>query len=689
MKKFLLAFLILIFSIPAYAAVDLPDTTHITFEPIRPEPQHKNVSQLVTNLLVRNHYKKHTVGDSLSVEMFDRYLKRLDFNRLYFLQSDIDKFEEYRYSFDDLVLSGNVTVAYEIFQIYQQRVAERLEYIYKRLRHEFDFTLDEYIEFDREETAWATTPAELDELWRKRLKHDALNLKLAGKDWEGIQETLVKRYQRVHKNVSQYQSEDVFQLLMNALAETFDPHTSYFSPKSFDDFKIEMSQSLEGIGARLRTEEDFTLVVEIVPGGPADKSNILHPNDRITGVGQGSDGEIIDVVGWRIDDVVQLIRGDKGTTVRLELLRANDPVGAPSDTIALVRDKVKLEDQTAKSEILELEHEGQPFKFGVITIPTFYADYEGRREGDPDYKSTSSDVRKILQEFKDQQISGVIVDLRRNGGGFLNEAVDLTGLFIDQGPVVQVRNSNGALDVKRDTDPSVAYDGPLAVIVDRLSASASEIFAAAIQDYDRGIIIGSDTFGKGTVQNAIDLNRFVRSGDLKLGQLKLTVAKFYRIDGRSTQHVGVTPDIEFPTRFSLMDIGESSRENALLYDVIDPLRYNNRNDHGITQLVPRIENQHNVRLSNNAEYASLMDDLREFEANRNRTRLSLNENVRRQEREENKNEDDDPHLMDNESAEADTTEADEEEEDSLEDDLMLMESAHVLGDYILLSESTN
>ncbi|NIW78769.1 MAG: PDZ domain-containing protein, partial [Calditrichae bacterium] len=450
--------------------------------------------------------------------------------------------------------------------LYEERVAERLEYVFDRLDREFDFTIDEYIELDRSDFPWATTKQELEEIWRKRLKHEALNLKLAGKDWEGTKETLKKRYKRVKKNIAQYQSEDVFQLLMNSLSESFDPHTNYFSPKRFDNFRIHMSQSLEGIGARLTTENEYTKVVEIVPGGPAAKSNQLHPNDRILGVGQGEDSEIVDVVGWRIDDVVQLIRGKKGTLVRLQLLRAGESIGATTDTIALVRDKIKLEDQSAQSDTIQIDHQGRRMTFGIIDIPAFYSDYEAKRAGDKDYKSTTKDVERLVRKLIEMNVDGIVIDLRHNGGGFLDEAVNLTGLFIEKGPVVQVRDSRGRLNVERDYDSKIIYKGPLAIVVDRLSASASEIFAAAIQDYNRGVVIGGQSFGKGTVQNAIDLNRFVKGSSNELGQLKLTVAKFYRVDGGSTQHTGVIPDISFPSRYSLMDIGESATENALLWD---------------------------------------------------------------------------------------------------------------------------
>ncbi|MCK5032794.1 MAG: PDZ domain-containing protein, partial [Calditrichia bacterium] len=451
------------------------DTSNIVFEDLLPENQHKRSSQIISHIIASTHYQKRSIDDSLSSEMFDRFLKKLDYNKLYFLKSDIDSFNQYRFEFDDFIESGKISVAYDIFNLYQKRLGERLDYVFKRLENEFNFSLDEDYLIDRSDSPWTKSTTELDELWRKRLKDSALRLKLAGKEWDAIAKTLTKRYKRIQKNVSQLQSEDVFQILMNSFTESFDPHTNYFSPKKFDDFKISMSQTFEGIGARLTTEDDYTSVSEIIVGGPADKSNQLFAHDKIIGVAQGTEGEVVDVIGWRLDDVVQLIRGKKGTIVRLQIIRADALADALPDTISILRDKIKLKDQTAYSDTLEIEHEGRKFTFGVITIPTFYSDFEGRRNGESDYRSTSRDVKNILEELKHASVDGIIIDLRRNGGGFLNEAVDLTGLFIDTGPVVQVKDSRGRINVEWDNKSGVEYDGPLAVIINRFSASASEI----------------------------------------------------------------------------------------------------------------------------------------------------------------------------------------------------------------------
>jgi len=653
----------LILTIRLFAA----DSTHIEFDRLSPEPQHKKVAPLIVKYLDNFHYQKMAIDDSMSAETFDRFFKKLDPARMYFLESDVILFEKYRYVLDDYLKIGFVDPAYEIFHVYEQRIANRLEYVYKRLEQPFDFSTDEYFDLDRDEKPRAKTIAELDELWRKRLKSEALNKKLSGNEWDKTVEALTKRYKRFQKNVSQFQSEDVFQILMNSFSESFDPHTSYFSPKIYDDFKIQMSQAYSGIGARLQTEDDYTVVREVIPGGPADKSKLINADDKIVAVGQEADGEMIDVVGWRIDDVVQLIRGEKETTVRLQILAAGNDPGAPTDTIALVRDKIKLEDGSAEGRIIKITSNDKDFYFGVIDIPQFYSDFEDMQSGERNYKSTTNDVKKILADFQADTLDGIIIDLRRNGGGFLNEAIDLTGLFIDKGPVVQVRNTSGRIGVEWDDKGGQVYDGPLAVLVDRISASASEIFAAAIQDYNRGLVIGAQTFGKGTVQNAVALNRFLPNTKSKLGQLKITVAKFYRINGGSTQHIGVIPDISFPSRFELMDIGESTEQNALLWDQIDPVSYKSYTN--LDALVPKLEMRHNLRISENPEYAMLLENMDEIEQNRNKTRISLNYEVRKKEREE---------------ADEKKKLEDEQKKDEKED-LLILESAQVLSDYIMIT----
>ena len=625
---FVLVYTVISIILPLQAA-DYTDS--LSYKELKPLPTHPRTAQLIMHILSRSHYRNLAIDDSLSSQMFDRYLESLDYNRSYFLQSDIDVFERYRYQLDDFLRSGNLSVAYQIYNKYQERFKERIAFIKKRIQEPFDFSKDETYMPDRRKAPWAKTSAELDEIWRKRLKNEALSMKLNDKEDDKIVETLLKRYRRYEKAIKQTESEDVFQTYMNAFTESFDPHTNYMSPKTSDDFKIRMSLSLERIGASLRTENDYTKVVEIVPGGPADKSGLLHANDLITAVGQGDDGEMVDIIGWRIDDVVQLIRGPKGTKVRLSIIPADASVNDPPKTIEIIRDEVKLEDRAAQSDTLEITHNGKNYKIGVIQIPAFYFDYEAMRKGDPNFKSTTRDVERLLGELQSAGVDGIIIDLRGNGGGFLNEAIELTGLFIDHGPVVQVRNSSGRVKVESDYDKGVVYDGPLAVMVDRLSASASEIFSAAIQDYRRGLVLGSQTFGKGTVQNVVKLGRFFPHSDQKYGQIKLTIAKFYRISGGSTQHVGVLPDITFPSRYSVMDIGEDTEDNALRWDEIQPANYR-LYDAALKEFIPRLRKMHLARISQDREFRYLQEDIEELRKKKEEKVISLQLEKRKSER---------------------------------------------------------
>lgn len=673
MKKFsnLLVFLtvVLIFTFSATAITNNDEQTALP--KLEPLPIHPRVEQAVAFFLPKMHYKKQQIDDELSSQMFDFYLESLDPQKLYFLQSDIDEFENYRYSLDDALRNGDLRAAFEIFNRFMNRFDERITFVKKRLETPFNFSAEDSFLIDRKDMPWPKTKEELDSLWSKRLKNEALSLKIAGKDWPAIKERLEKRYNNMEKQMRKTQSEDVFQIYMNAFTATFDPHTNYMSPKTSEDFKIRMSLSLEGIGASLRTEDDYTTVVEIIPGGPAAKSGLLHPNDRIVAVGQGEEGEMVDVVGWRIDDVVQLIRGKKGTKVRLQILPADASLSDPPVTITLVRDKIKLADRAAKSDTLEIEHNGQKFRIGVINIPDFYLDYEAMRQGKEDYASTSRDVERLLKELQGAQVDGVIIDLRRNGGGFLSEAVDLTGLFIEKGPVVQVRDSRGRVKVERDFDSKLVYDGPLAVLVDRFSASASEIFAAAIQDYQRGIIVGTQTFGKGTVQNMIPISRFFPHSKEKLGQIKLTIAKFYRITGGSTQNVGVLPDIRIPDRYEIMEIGERSEKNALLWDEIDPVSFSPF-DPDLKNLLPRLRNLHLVRAQENEEYQLMLQEIERLKEEKERNVVSLNLEKRKKDREE------------REALKKKLKELHKKSGHNDKEDFYLLETAHILGDYILM-----
>ena len=634
-----------------------------TIPVLKPEPQHGRVVQLVSQFLTKNHYKDMSLDDSLSSQLLNNYLELLDYNKMYFLKTDVDNFEQERYKFDEYLLTGRLNHVYDIFNLYQKRLEERLNFVFEQLDKPFDFTKIEYFYPNRDSIGWAESQEELDNYWRKRIKNEYLNLKLAEKEESDIKEILTKRYTNIYRRLSQNQSEDVIDVYLNSLSRIFDPHTNYFSPKDKDDFKIRMSLSLEGIGARLTTENDYTKVVEIVPGGPADKDGRIKPNDFIIGVQQQGE-EMVDVIGWRIDDVVQLIRGPKGSQVTLQVLHDENIPISEAEFIDLTRDKIKLEDSAAKADTIQI-NDDKRFTLGVITIPNFYFDFESMRAGDPNYKSTTRDVEKILDDLQEQKVDGIIIDLRGNGGGFLSEAIELTGLFIEDGPVVQVKDLFGNIKVERDNDDRVLYIGPLAVLVDQFSASASEIFAAAIQDYNRGLVIGNQTYGKGTVQNVKDLNKYFPNSNTNYGQIKFTIAKFYRVNGGSTQHVGVIPDIELPSRFEHDDIGESSQKNALLWDQINSTKYNAYKDR-MNSIIESLKLNHESRMTNNIAFNDYLKTIEEFKELTNTKKISLNEEVRKKEKEENK---DKKKKLDREQ----------------ENKLILKESARILTDYIKIT----
>jgi len=589
---------------------------------LAPESQHATSSKRVTAQFTRAHYTQVKMDDALSEKIFDRYIKQLDYARNVFLATDIDAFQKYRLEFDRIIARGKLDAAYEIFNLNLQRRLERYEYALSLLEKEsFDFTKDEVYNFDREELAWPKDIEELNALWRLKVKYDALNLTLAGKEWPKIQKVLGKRYRYAIKRLKQSESEDVFQVVMNSFARVVEPHTSYLSPRNAEKFQMDMNLSLEGIGAVLRAEEDYTVINSVVPGGPADKSKDVKPKDRIVGVAQDED-KFEDVIGWRLDDVVDLIKGPKGTKVRLQILPAKAEDDAVIKVVTIVRDKIILEDRAAKSEVyLENKDDKNSKKLGVITIPSFY-------------NNLSRDVKKELDKLKAEQVSGIIVDLRGNGGGSLREATLLTGLFIDKGPVVQVRDGANRVQVNSDDDGVSSYNGSLTVMVNRYSASASEIFAAAIQDYGRGVIIGEHTFGKGTVQQHRGLGRVYDLYENPFGSIQFTIAKFYRINGGSTQHRGVLPDITFPSAVNPEDWGESKEKNALPWDQIPKARYQPLSN--LSNDLSYLNSLHTERVKSNREFNYLLDDIIVYQKEKDDKTISLKLIERKKKREERK-----------------------------------------------------
>jgi len=509
------------------------------WDSLQPDRDEIVASLNVVELLKRHHYSKPPLDDARSVIIYDSYIKLLDPARSYFTAADIAEFDKWKTQFDDFLKSGNLDPGFTIYKRYLDRVKQRLDFALAELNKgvdKIDFTTRETLLIDRKDAPWMKNQAELDDLWRKRVKDEVLRQKIAGKEPKQIQETLIKRYKNQLTRLDQTRAEDIFQAYINTFAQSYDPHTNYLSPDNAENFDINMSLSLEGIGAVLQSDNDQVKIVRLVPAGPAAKTKQVAPADKIIGVAQGNK-EMVDVVGWRLDEVVKLIRGPKGSVVRLEIIPAsNAPSDQTSKIVSITREAVKLEEQAAKKSVLKLKQDGRDYKLGIIEIPAFYLDFKAYRAGDPEYKSTTRDVKKLLTELQKEKVDGVVIDLRNNGGGSLQEATELTSLFIEKGPTVLVRNSDGRVDVLEDENPGAFYKGPLALLVNRLSASASEIFAGAMQDYHRALIIGGQTFGKGTVQTIQPLNH---------GELKLTLAKFYRVSGQSTQHQGVLPDIDY------------------------------------------------------------------------------------------------------------------------------------------------
>ena len=592
--------------------------------------RHTQASRMVTRFAERAHYSRTAIDDEFSRELLNNFIKSLDNNKHYFLASDIEYFQRYRDTMDDTLRDDDMEPVFDIFRIYRLRAQQNLNYIIQSLNEEPDFSVDEVYVFDREDLPWATSEAEQQNLWRQRMKNDAISLMLAEKTWPETAEVLNKRYNRLLERINDIDSDEVIENFLNAFTHTLDPHSSYMSPRNSEEYRIAMSLSYQGIGASLQLEDDYVTIINIIPGGPAAIDGKLQPNDRITAVGQQESGELTDVIGWELDDVVQLIRGESGTMVRLQILGADSMPGDQEVILELIRDKVKLEERAAKSEIIETERDGTKTKVGVISVPSFYMDFEARSRGDKDYVSTTRDVRNLILELEKEGVTGLVMDLRGNGGGHLSEATALSGLFINAGPMVQLRDTSGRIEVLDDPEPTISYSGPLVVLVDRYSASASEIFAAAIQDYGRGLVVGQQTFGKGTVQNLYDLDQYTRvASDPGLGQLTLTIGKYYRVNGGSTQNRGVIPDIELPSAIDTKRTGESSRPGALPWDQIRSARFEEFGS--VEPDLQRLREAQALRAADNADYEFLVKNVDAANEIRSQNYVSLNIETRRTE----------------------------------------------------------
>src|SRR5450631_4458430 len=612
------------------AAMTPPAAVPATATALTPTEQENYVARRVSDIVAREHYRRAPLDDRLSSLILDRYLDAIDGSRSYFYSSDIADFERYRYELDDAIKAGDVEPAFVIFRRFQQRSRERMNYAIDLLAKKPDFDVDESFNFDREKEPWPANTAEMNELWRKRVKNDALSLITAGKQWPEAAEILRKRYERVAKRMDQSKPDDVFEAFMNAFVLSLDPHSNYFSARNSEEYNIQMSLSYEGIGASLQLTDDYVTVIDVIAGGPAATSGKLAANDRITAIGEGKTGELTDVIGWRLDDVVQKIRGPGGTQVRLQLLPAGAAPGSAQKVIEFTRNRVSLEAQAAHKATRTIARNGRDVKVGIITVPSFYQDYDASRAGAKDYRSTTRDVQRLIGELRKDGAEVLIMDLRANGGGYLPEAESLTGLFIDRGPVVQLRDTTGRIEVDDDPDPSIFYSGPMIVLVDRFSASASEIFAGAIQDYGRALIVGQQTYGKGTVQNAHPLNYTIFGRKPELGQLNVTIGKYYRITGESTQDRGVTPDILLPSLIDANEVGESTRDRALPWDHIEPASFKSEGD--LKPAVTALQKLHDERTANSADFHYLHEDIAALDAMRSQKTLSLNLKTREADR---------------------------------------------------------
>ena len=596
-----------------------------------PEIKHREQTKLINQLLTRYHYKKISLDDSLSVKILNNYIKSLDPNREYFYGADIKYFNQYKYEIDNYIYNGYLEPIYEIFTVYNERVRDRIDYVFDLLSKEPNFTVDEEFFYDRKDSEWFLTEVELNDHWRKKIKYSILNMKILGKSWKDNQETLDKRYKRFQKTISQFNNEDVFEIFINSYTELYDPHTNYFSPVNADRFEITMSKSFEGIGARLQQDIEYTTIYEVMPGGPAYRSGKLEKGDKIIGVSQGNEEVFEDIIGWRLDDVVTKIKGPKGSVVRLLVMKRESEFDDYPDTLSLVRDVVNVVDEDATFDVVPFNSQDKIYYFGIIKIPSFYINFDDAQKGILDYKSVTRDVKKCIDSLREKSVDGIIIDLRNNGGGSLQEAIELTGLFIETGPVVQIKSANGRIDVEKDFDKNIYYDGPLLLLNNSFTASSSEIFSGALQDYKRGLVVGESTFGKGTVQNLLGLDRFFPKSDEKFGQLKLTLAKYYRVSGGSTQKIGVIPHVEFPNIYDRSIYTENSRKNALKWDKIREISYDEK-EFVSQKLVDHLKIKFNKDLNSDSTFINYMSYVSKIKENRNKLSFTLNYNKRIQEK---------------------------------------------------------
>ncbi|MDB5111439.1 MAG: tail-specific protease [Mucilaginibacter sp.] len=640
-KQFYLA-LVLCAALACHAAtpqpVKVPGSNNLT-----PTVQQSVVCETIAKFITTYNYKKVELNDSLSTVIYNRYLKSLDENHNYLIASDVADFSKFKTVLDDDIKAGNLNDVFYMFNVFQKRYQERIKYSLAQLDKPFDFTKDESFVYDRDKLPYAASENDLNADWDKRVKYDMLNLMLADKDVAKNKETLKKRYQTLLTQTNQLESNDVFQIFMDDFTEAVDPHTNYFNPSNAANFNMEMTRQLQGIGATLQAKNEYITIQSLVPGGPADKTHQVNTGDRIIGVAQGKDGEFQDIIGWRIDNAIKLIRGTKGTLVKLKILPQGKTAGDKPTVVEIVRDKIVLKDQLAKEEIRTYNNNGKTVKIGIINVPAFYSDYSAYKAGDPNYHTTTRDVKLILDTLKSKGVNGIVIDLREDGGGSLAEAISLSGLFIKTGPVVQVRDTQNKIESDDDEDPSIAWDGPMAVLVDRFSASASEIFSGAMQDYGRAIVIGTQTYGKGSVQTQIDLDKIISNSltdkiasalggqkkpvstgsESTYGQLNLTIAKFYRITGNSTQHRGVIPDIKFPSVIPLDKYGEDTEPSAMPFDVIPKADYTKVGD--FTTVIPQLTKLHDQRMSSSASYKYLVEDIADYKKSVAEKTVSLNE----------------------------------------------------------------